>query len=70
MEPKYELLVSFLDTCLLMSCFAQEHREEVRAKCLAAEPHHGLVWQAVAKDLKNNGKSVKEILEMVADVLQ
>lgn len=49
---------------------SQEHREEVRAKCVTAEPHHGLVWQAIAKDLKNNGKSIREILEMVADVLQ
>ncbi|KAJ3905092.1 PRP1 splicing factor, N-terminal-domain-containing protein [Lentinula edodes] len=48
----------------------EEHREEVRAKCVTAEPHHGLVWQAIAKDLKNNGKSIREILEMVADVLQ
>ncbi|KAE9398559.1 hypothetical protein BT96DRAFT_957550 [Gymnopus androsaceus JB14] len=48
----------------------EEHREEVRVKCVAAEPHHGLVWQAIAKDLKNNAKSIREILEMVADVLQ
>ena len=47
----------------------QEHREIVRQKCDAAEPRHGPTWQAIAKDLKNTGKSTREILEMVADVL-
>ncbi|KAF5352069.1 hypothetical protein D9758_009441 [Tetrapyrgos nigripes] len=48
----------------------EEHREEVRVKCEQAEPHHGLTWQAIAKDLKNSKKSIREILEMVADALQ
>ncbi|KAJ8094354.1 U4/U6 x U5 tri-snRNP complex subunit Prp1 [Marasmius tenuissimus] len=47
----------------------EEHREIVRQKCDAAEPRHGLTWQAIAKDLKNTGKSTREILEMVADAL-
>ncbi|KIJ93573.1 hypothetical protein K443DRAFT_684462 [Laccaria amethystina LaAM-08-1] len=48
----------------------EEHREEVRSKCIAAEPHHSPTWQSIAKDAKNSGKSVKEILEIVADALQ
>ncbi|KAF9485914.1 hypothetical protein BDN70DRAFT_870869 [Pholiota conissans] len=48
----------------------EEQREIVRNKCIAAEPHHGAVWQVVAKDVKNVGKSTKEILEMVADELK
>ncbi|EDR12279.1 uncharacterized protein LACBIDRAFT_323426 [Laccaria bicolor S238N-H82] len=48
----------------------EEHREEVRNKCIAAEPHHSPTWQSIAKDVKSSGKSVKEILEMVADALQ
>ncbi|KAF8169640.1 PRP1 splicing factor, N-terminal-domain-containing protein [Pholiota molesta] len=48
----------------------EEQREIVRTKCIAAEPHHGAVWQAIAKDVKNVGKSTKEILEMVADELK
>ncbi|KAG7093896.1 hypothetical protein E1B28_007534 [Marasmius oreades] len=48
----------------------EEQREIVRSKCEAAEPRHGPTWQAIAKDLKNTGKSIREILEMVADSLQ
>ncbi|KAH9480957.1 Pre-mRNA-splicing factor prp1 [Psilocybe cubensis] len=48
----------------------EEQRENVRTKCVAAEPHHSPVWQSIAKDVKNVGKSTKEILEMVADALK
>jgi pre-mRNA-processing factor 6 len=48
----------------------QEHIDEVLKAATAAEPHHGLVWQAVAKDDANRGKSVAEILELVADKLK
>jgi len=47
----------------------EEHRDEVRKKCVAAEPHHSPMWQSVAKDTRNVGKSITEILEMVADAL-
>ncbi|KAF7353043.1 hypothetical protein MVEN_01272000 [Mycena venus] len=47
----------------------EEHREEVRKKCVAAEPHHSPMWQSIAKDTRNTGKSITEILEMVADAL-
>ncbi|KAF7767988.1 hypothetical protein Agabi119p4_7231 [Agaricus bisporus var. burnettii] len=47
----------------------EEQREEVRKKCIAAEPHHSPVWQSVAKDDANRGRSVGEILEMVAAAL-
>ncbi|KAF9457237.1 PRP1 splicing factor, N-terminal-domain-containing protein [Collybia nuda] len=48
----------------------EEHREEVRNKCVVAEPHHSPMWQSIAKDVRNTGKSVREILELVADALQ
>ncbi|KAJ6629246.1 PRP1 splicing factor, N-terminal-domain-containing protein [Mycena sp. CBHHK59/15] len=48
----------------------EEHREEVRKKCVAAEPHHSPTWQSIAKDIRNTGKSITEVLEMVADALQ
>ncbi|EJD45680.1 hypothetical protein AURDEDRAFT_114005 [Auricularia subglabra TFB-10046 SS5] len=48
----------------------KEHQEAVIAKCVAAEPLHGPIWQSVAKDVKNSGKSTKEILELVAATLQ
>ncbi|KAJ7086631.1 PRP1 splicing factor, N-terminal-domain-containing protein [Mycena epipterygia] len=47
----------------------EEHRDEVRKKCVAADPHHSPMWQSVAKDTRNTGKSITEILEMVADAL-
>lgn len=47
----------------------QEHRELVRSKCVAAEPHHGSTWQSIAKDIQHARKGTKEVLEMVADAL-
>ncbi|ORY50364.1 hypothetical protein BCR33DRAFT_713186 [Rhizoclosmatium globosum] len=43
--------------------------QDVISKCVAAEPHHGERWQAASKDLKNTGKSVEEILKMIASGL-
>lgn len=39
-------------------------------KCIAAEPHHGTVWQMIAKDVSNFGKKTEEILELVANALE
>ncbi len=39
-------------------------------KCVAAAPRHGPVWQVVAKDLSNIGRSTQDILQMVADRLE
>ncbi|EPQ56815.1 hypothetical protein GLOTRDRAFT_115025 [Gloeophyllum trabeum ATCC 11539] len=47
----------------------KEHQEEVVKRCVAAEPHHGPVWQATAKDIKNTGKTTEEILKLVAAAL-
>ncbi|KDQ20970.1 hypothetical protein BOTBODRAFT_100573 [Botryobasidium botryosum FD-172 SS1] len=48
----------------------KEHQEDVATKCTAAEPHHSPVWQSVAKDLRNTGKPVREILQLTAKRLQ
>ncbi|KAI5119400.1 hypothetical protein M0805_005943 [Coniferiporia weirii] len=47
-----------------------EHQKEVIDRCIAAEPHHGPVWQSVAKDTANFGKKPREILELVAKALE
>ncbi|WVN88097.1 uncharacterized protein L203_103297 [Cryptococcus depauperatus CBS 7841] len=47
-----------------------ERQDAVIEKCIQAQPHHGPVWQAVSKDLKNIGKSTREILELVASKLE
>ncbi|KAG8897540.1 hypothetical protein FRB99_008100 [Tulasnella sp. 403] len=44
----------------------REYRDVVTAKCVAAEPHHGPLWQTVAKDVANVGKSTAQVLELVA----
>ncbi|KIY47069.1 hypothetical protein FISHEDRAFT_46114 [Fistulina hepatica ATCC 64428] len=48
----------------------EEQREAVRVKCETADPHHMLVWQSINKDVRNSGKTTRQILEMVADALQ
>jgi pre-mRNA-processing factor 6 len=48
----------------------QERQAAVIDKCVAAAPRHGPVWQPVAKDLSNIGKSTQDILQMVADRLE
>ena len=50
--------------------YTQEYQAQVVDKCVAEEPHHSPMWQSIAKDDKNAGKSVKEILELVADALE
>ncbi|KAF8837700.1 hypothetical protein BDN67DRAFT_908727 [Paxillus ammoniavirescens] len=46
-----------------------EHVAEVVKQCIVAEPHRGLVWQSIAKDDRNVGKGVRDILELVAEAL-
>jgi pre-mRNA-processing factor 6 len=48
----------------------EETCQEVIHRCVAAEPHHSPVWQSVAKDDKNVGRGTKEILEIVAIIIQ
>lgn len=50
--------------------FTQERQNEVINKCIAAEPHHGELWPAISKDVKNIGKSTTEILELVASQIK
>ncbi|KAH8114391.1 PRP1 splicing factor, N-terminal-domain-containing protein [Phellopilus nigrolimitatus] len=47
-----------------------EHQKEVIDRCVAAEPHHGSVWQAIAKDTANFGRKPKDVLELVAKELE
>ena len=47
----------------------QEQQEEVISKAVAAEPRYGPTWQPIAKDIANVRKSMREILELVADAL-
>ncbi|KAI9366078.1 PRP1 splicing factor, N-terminal-domain-containing protein [Zopfochytrium polystomum] len=44
----------------------EAQQEDVVSRCVSAEPHHGEHWQSAAKDLKNVGKNVEEILKLTA----
>ncbi|KAK3931821.1 Pre-mRNA-processing factor 6 [Frankliniella fusca] len=44
----------------------EETQEEVRKRCIAAEPHHGEAWCAVSKDIKNWRMSTEEVLAKCA----
>ncbi|KAL2915099.1 U4/U6 x U5 tri-snRNP complex subunit Prp1 [Polyrhizophydium stewartii] len=48
----------------------EQQAKDVIAKCVAAEPHHGEAWQREAKRMANVGRSIKEILEIVASQLE
>ncbi|GAA5939006.1 hypothetical protein JCM1841_001557 [Sporobolomyces salmonicolor] len=48
----------------------EEHRQLLLEKAIAADPHHGLVWQAVAKDPANVGKDLKAILELTSEAVE
>jgi pre-mRNA-processing factor 6 len=45
-------------------------QEDVITRCTAVEPHHGVTWQPIAKDDKNRGKAIKDILQLVTAALQ
>ncbi|KAJ8980959.1 hypothetical protein NQ317_013411 [Molorchus minor] len=44
----------------------KEQQEEVKQRCLAAEPHHGELWCSVSKDIKNIGLNTEQTLLAVA----
>ena len=48
----------------------EEKRAEVVSKCVVSEPKHGEVWQRVAKDPKNAGKGIEEILKICAGLVE
>ncbi|KAM3075132.1 U4/U6 x U5 tri-snRNP complex subunit Prp1 [Clarireedia jacksonii] len=48
----------------------EEKREDVISKCILSEPRHGEFWQAIAKDPKNAGKSIEEILKLVVAAIE
>ncbi|CZT12361.1 probable pre-mRNA splicing factor prp1 [Rhynchosporium agropyri] len=47
-----------------------EKRADVIAKMILSEPRHGEVWQSVAKDPRNAGKSQEEILKLAVGKLE
>ena len=48
----------------------QEHRDAVATQCTMVDPHHGQVWQSVAKAPENAGKGVRAVLELAAEAVQ
>lgn len=54
----------------LMQHGTEEKQAEIVSKCVANEPKHGEIWQAVAKAPENAGLGVEEILKLVAGKLE
>lgn len=54
--------------CTFLFLF-QETQNEVKQRCIAAEPHHGENWCHVSKDLKNWRCTTEQILLIVAKAL-
>jgi pre-mRNA-processing factor 6 len=48
----------------------EEKREEVLSKCFMSEPKHGEIWQSVAKDPRNAGKGLEDILQLAIAKLE
>lgn len=48
---------------------SEEQQQEVRKRCMAADPHHGEHWCASSKLIYNWRKKTPEILQLVADKL-
>eukprot|EP00586_Coscinodiscus_wailesii_P002926 CAMPEP_0172481328 /NCGR_PEP_ID=MMETSP1066-20121228/7066_1 /TAXON_ID=671091 /ORGANISM="Coscinodiscus wailesii, Strain CCMP2513" /LENGTH=699 /DNA_ID=CAMNT_0013243477 /DNA_START=658 /DNA_END=2757 /DNA_ORIENTATION=- len=46
-----------------------EQQQRVRDRCVKSEPKHGEIWCAVAKDMANRRKTVKDILELVVKII-
>jgi len=46
-----------------------ETRQDVISRAVQAEPHHGLVWPAIAKAVENAGKTTEQILALTAAAL-
>ncbi|KAK0053867.1 pre-mRNA-processing factor 6 [Biomphalaria pfeifferi] len=47
----------------------EKHQEEVRQRCITAEPHHGESWCRVSKDIKNWRLKTEDLLPLVAKSL-
>ena len=47
-----------------------EKKEDIISQCTAADPKDGEIWSRVARDPRNFGKSVEEVLKMVMKELQ
>lgn len=45
-------------------------RDEIVKRCVAADPHHGVVWPTVSKAVENMGKSTTQILTLVTSKLE
>jgi pre-mRNA-processing factor 6 len=54
----------------LMQHGTEEKKAEVIEKCVMAEPKHGEIWARLAKEPKNAGKGVEEILMMAVKEVQ
>ena len=43
-----------------------EQQDDVKSRCIRADPKHGVMWCSISKDMDNRKKSVEDILKLVA----
>jgi pre-mRNA-processing factor 6 len=53
-----------------LECGTPELQQDIRVRCVAAEPKHGELWCSIMKETSNRRKSVSEGLELVANQLK
>jgi pre-mRNA-processing factor 6 len=46
------------------------HRHDVKQRCVFASPKHGEIWTSISKEMSNRGKGVEAILELAAAKVQ
>jgi pre-mRNA-processing factor 6 len=54
----------------LLQYGTDEKKDDIISQCTSADPKDGEVWTHVARDPRNFGKSVEEVLKMVVKELQ
>ncbi|XP_059158001.1 pre-mRNA-processing factor 6-like [Physella acuta] len=47
----------------------EKHQEDVKQRCVVAEPHHGENWCQVSKDIRNWRLKTEELLPLVSKIL-
>ena len=54
---------------IIQHLFPQDTQNEVKKKCLNADPRHGEYWCQVSKDIKNWRLKTEHILPLVAELV-
>lgn len=59
-------LTKFIRNCYNNSFYFQEQQQELKKRCIAAEPRHGELWCSVSKNVANWKLKIGDLLEVVS----